>query len=57
MNWFIYIGGFFLTVPLVFVFFNQFTSTMSDGQKNFAVSTIFIAWLLSWIWICWRFIK
>lgn len=44
MNWFLYIGGGMLGWLFLY--------KHADGYWQFGL----IAWTLTWIWICWKFI-
>lgn len=48
MNWLMYIGGWFIGGLL-----------LGHFNKNSRVNAGLLAviWLMTWIWICWRFIK
>lgn len=56
MNWFIYIGGYGLGGEFVWRIFRLLPQSIYysyDEQLNF----VFVFWTLSWVWICWRFIR
>ena len=49
MNWLIYIGGFLLGIALLG---RLFTTTSND-----AILIIDVSWIMTWVWICLKFIK
>ena len=57
MNWLIYVGGF----P-IFQFLIMYVFSILGGGKGFRVKGVTAVWfcggtLLTWIWICWKFIR
>ena len=58
MNWLIYIGGYWITLGLLInIVGNNLDASVLVNGKNQGINVYAIAWLMCWIWICWRFIK
>lgn len=54
MNWLIYIAGWFWGLGLTNSWINW---EHKKEQANFFLCFKLILWTMTWIWICWRFIK
>jgi len=60
MNWLMYIGGGLIWqivgVGILNVMFDN-SLKLTEKDKKEARKFILMAWLMIWVWICWRFIK
>ena len=58
MNWLIYIGGYWITLGFSIRLMNEtLNASVTINGKSRGCDIWATAWLLCWIWICWRFIK
>jgi len=54
MNWLIYISGWFWGLGLVNAHVKYETNKKNE---NFFMCVKLVLWTMTWIWVCWKFIR
>jgi len=56
MNWLIYLGGYWIGICLFGKVIGK-TPYFRYGKKDYTNWVHFIAFTMTWVWICWKFIS